>query len=287
MATLAAGFLILPTRRGECTQRSRQEWEEMIKPLVEDGTFKTRYRMEPGEFKQLYSMLRNRVDGDVKKGLGHNGTVAGEWVLGATLRWLAGHGISAAADGPNMAESTAYAKVKKGLDAINQCGRLRIKWPKTERELRKKAKGFRRRSSQLVPVLKHCVGAGDGLLVRIKKPNVNEHPCPDRFFSGHKMTVGMNYQVICDADYIVIAACCNTPGSTNDRQAFKEAGFDNLVESLPAPYYVLGDAAYGATNKMLVPYPGCNLDADQDAFNFFQSQGRMCIEQTFGIMVSE
>ncbi|CAN0512809.1 unnamed protein product [Ectocarpus sp. 12 AP-2014] len=101
------------------------------------------------------------------------------------------------------------------------------------------------------------------------------------------MTVGMNYQVICDGDYIVIAACCNTPGSTNDRQAFKEAGFDNLVESLPAPYYVLGDAAYGATNKMLVPYPGCNLDADQDAFNFFQSQGRMCIEQTFGIMMKQ
>lgn len=92
-------------------------------------------------------------------------------------------------------------------------------------------------------------------------------------------------QVICDANYIITAACCNTPGSTNDRQAYKEADFDQLVESLPGDYYVLGDAAYGATDKMLVPYPGCDLNADQDAYNFFQSQGRMCIEQTFGIMV--
>lgn len=93
-------------------------------------------------------------------------------------------------------------------------------------------------------------------------------------------------QVICDSTYTVIAACCNTPGSTNDRQAYREAGFDKLVESLPGKYYVLGDAAYGATNKMIVPYPGCNLPPDQDAFNYFQSQGRMSIEQTFGIMVS-
>lgn len=93
-------------------------------------------------------------------------------------------------------------------------------------------------------------------------------------------------QVICDASYTVIAACCNTPGSTNDRQAYTEAKFDELVESLPGKYFVVGDSAYGPTNKMLVPYPGCNLDADQDAFNYFHSQGRMCIEQTFGIMVS-
>lgn len=93
-------------------------------------------------------------------------------------------------------------------------------------------------------------------------------------------------QVICDARYIVIAACCNTPGSTNDRLAYREAKFDTLVESLPGEYFVLGDAAYGATDKMIVPYPGCDLDGPSDSFNFFQSQGRMCIEQTFGIMVS-
>lgn len=93
-------------------------------------------------------------------------------------------------------------------------------------------------------------------------------------------------QVICDSRYIIIAACCNTPGSTNDRLAYREAEVDTLVESLPGKYFVLEDAAYGATDKMIVPYPGCDLDGPMDAFNFYQSQGRMCIEQTFEIMVS-
>ncbi|CAN0428630.1 unnamed protein product, partial [Pylaiella littoralis] len=105
---------------------------------------------------------------------------------------------------------------------INSCGRLRIKWPRTDEELRENSSGFRARSSQLDPVLKHCVGALDGVLIRRTKPSITEHPCPDRFFSGHKMNVGMNYQVICDARYTVIAACCNTPGSTNDRLAYRE-----------------------------------------------------------------
>ncbi|CAN0273187.1 unnamed protein product, partial [Pylaiella littoralis] len=257
MTTVAAAFLVANPRRGACVERSRQEWKDVIRPLVEDGSFKTRFRMQPREFRKLYKMLRGRLQYNSVRGKGHNGTVAGEWALAGTLQWLAGHGVSAAADGPNMANSTAYAKIKDGIDAINSCGRLRIKWPRTDEELRENSSGFRARSSQLDPVLKHCVGALDGVLIRRTKPSIKEHPCPDRFFSGHKMTVGMNYQVcfvICDARYTVIAACCNTPGSTNDRLAYREANFDTLVESLPGKYYVLGDAAYGATNKMIVPY---------------------------------
>ncbi|CAB1116606.1 unnamed protein product [Ectocarpus sp. CCAP 1310/34] len=98
--------------------------------------------MSPKEFKGLYEMLRGRLECHGPEGRGHNGTIAGEWALASTLRWLAGHGVSAAADGPHMATSTAFAKIKKGLDAINDCGRLRIKWPRTERELQAKAQGL-------------------------------------------------------------------------------------------------------------------------------------------------
>ncbi|CAN0500229.1 unnamed protein product, partial [Scytosiphon promiscuus] len=92
-------------------------------------------------------------------------------------------------------------------------------------------------------------------------------------------------QAICDARYKIIAACLNTPGSTNDRQAWASAKFDKLVGPLPEPFFVVGDAAYGASDQMLVPYPGTNLHGDQDALNFYQSQARMAIEQTFGILV--
>lgn len=195
MTAMAAVFMLLPTHREGAISRTRQDyWDEFIRPLLEDKSFKMRFRMEPKEFDKLYEMLRTRLEGDERKGRGRNGTIAGEWVLASTLQWLAGHGVCAGADGPRMARSTAYAKIQRGLDAINDCGRLRIRWARTEEELQKNAQGYRARSSQRDPPLKHCVGALDGVLIRRSKPSRKEHPCPDRFFSGHKMTVGMNYQ---------------------------------------------------------------------------------------------
>lgn len=93
-------------------------------------------------------------------------------------------------------------------------------------------------------------------------------------------------QAMCNTEYEFVACCCNTPGSTNDRQAWDKANFDKLLESLPDPYYIVGDAAHGPSEKMLVPFAGTRLDMSQDAYNFCQSQARMTIEQTFGIMAS-
>ncbi|CAN0485633.1 unnamed protein product, partial [Hapterophycus canaliculatus] len=50
-------------------------------------------------------------------------------------------------------------------------------------------------------------------------------------------------------------------------------------------HFILGDAAYPASDLVLVPYPGKALTTSQDPFNFYQSQCRMASEQTFGIVV--
>ena len=90
---------------------------------------------------------------------------------------------------------------------------------------------------------------------------------------------------MCDARYVFTAVSCIAPGSTKDRQAWTLAGFDEAIAALPNPYFVVGDAACGASEKMLLPYPG-NLDSSRDTFNYYQSQARMPIEQAFGILVS-
>ena len=92
-------------------------------------------------------------------------------------------------------------------------------------------------------------------------------------------------QAICDTEYRIIAWTMNCPGSQNDRIAFKFSGFHKLLKDIPEGHYILGDAAYPASDKVLVPFPGTNLSASQDAYNFYQSQCRMAIEQTFGILV--
>lgn len=92
-------------------------------------------------------------------------------------------------------------------------------------------------------------------------------------------------QAIGDANYRIVAWTMNCPGSQNDRTAFKFSGFHKLLEGIPDGHYILGDAAYPPSHQVLVPFPGTKLSESQDAYNFYQSQGRMAIEQTFGIMV--
>lgn len=94
-----------------------------------------------------------------------------------------------------------------------------------------------------------------------------------------------DHQGICDAKYRILAWTMNGPGSQNDRTAFIFSGFGKLLQPLPPGYFILGDAAYPSSDRVVVPYPGKGLPVNQDAFNYYQSQCRMAIEQTFGILV--
>lgn len=73
---------------------------------------------------------------------------------------------------------------------------------------------------------------------------------------------------MCNSDFVFTAVSCNTPGSTNDRQAWVSAHFDEAIAALPDPYYVLGDAAYGPSEKMLVPCAGSKLNVSRDTFSY-------------------
>ena len=73
-------------------------------------------------------------------------------------------------------------------------------------------------------------------------------------------------QALCDDRYDLTAVSCTAPGSTNDRQARTWAGFEEAIVTLPDPYFVVRDAAYGASEKILAPYPGTNLDSSRDTF---------------------
>ncbi|CAM9724020.1 unnamed protein product, partial [Hapterophycus canaliculatus] len=183
--------------------------------------------------------------------------------------------------------SAAFALVGAVLDAINDCRRLRVRWPRTAEERWKVAAGFREKSPKFI--IRRCLGAVDGVTIKMKKPGKREHVCPDRFFSGHKKCVGLNMQAICDSNFVFTAVSITLPASVNDRTAWRTLGFAALAASLPGKYYLLGDAAYPSSSKVLVPFPG-SLMPDQpfkDAYNYFQSSGRMPIEQAFGIMVRQ
>ncbi|CAN0412106.1 unnamed protein product, partial [Pylaiella littoralis] len=90
---------------------------------------------------------------------------------------------------------------------------------------------------------------------------------------------------ICDAQYRIRAWTMNCPGSQNDCTAFKVSDFPKLLEGLPKGYYIVRDAAYPGSDVVLVPYPGTKVSESQDALDYYLSQCRIAIEQTFGILV--
>ncbi|CAN0220501.1 unnamed protein product [Pylaiella littoralis] len=96
----------------------------------------------------------------------------------------------------------------------------------------------------------------DGLFVRTIRPTTRDTAEPNSYYSGHKKGFGMNFQGICDAEYRIIAWTMNSPGCQNDRTAFKFSGFEQLLQDLPPDYFILGDAAYPASDRVLIPYPG-------------------------------
>ena len=72
--------------------------------IVEDGSFRLRYRMSYRDFKDLYTMLRKRLEKHDGSGVGRNGSVAEEWTLAGTLRYLAGGSIYEVMDGANPSQ---------------------------------------------------------------------------------------------------------------------------------------------------------------------------------------
>jgi hypothetical protein len=55
---------------------------------------------------------------------------------------------------------------------------------------------------------------------------------------------------------------------------------------LPEGFWIAGDEAYAASDYMITPYSGKQLDSRKDSFNFYQSSTRITIERAFGCLVA-
>jgi hypothetical protein len=127
----------------------------------------------------------------------------------------------------------------------------------------------------------------DGLFVTTRAPTSSETKCPDDFRSGHKKATGLNCQALCDSALQFLFVSVKSPGKTNDLKAYHMSVLSELIEKLPEGYFCGGDNAYCNTEHLLVPFPGQNLGQREDSFNYFLSQLRVRIENTFALLVAQ
>ena len=79
------------------------------------------------------------------------------------------------------------------------------------------------------------------------------------------------------------------PGSTNDNIAFHLAeGIPKFIDTIPKSYFLVGDAAYTLSEKLLTPFSGTDRnEVEHDTFNFYLSQLRIRIEMSFGLLTNK
>ena len=240
--------------------------------------------MSAAAFDSLVSILRPQLEADQFMGSKVGGAISVESQVAMTIRWLSGASYLDLFDVHGVSRSTLYMVTERVVDAIISSSSVgTMKWPSSSVSMSDCAAAFKARSS--LGVLKHCIGTVDGLFISIRAPARAETDSVRRFYSGHKCGFGLNLQAICDADCRFIGASCNTPGSTNDVVAWDHSAFSKLTTTIPYPYFIVGDAAYKLLPALITPYIGKNLESAEDNFNFFQSQLRITVERSFGLLV--
>ena len=137
--------------------------------------------------------------------------VVPEQRLAITLRFLAGGLALDLLDMAPVALSSVYQIVWSTIAVINTCSSLAFNFDSSLSACRERAATFQARSGS-PDAFSGCVGAIDGLFIRVTARSKSEVTNPRSFYNGHKHGFGVNLQVICDAYCRVIGASCNTPG---------------------------------------------------------------------------
>jgi len=133
-----------------------------------------------------------------------------------------------------------------------------------------------------------CVGALDGLLIEVRRPWLSESDNPDAYFSGHYSRYGVNCQGVCDAHYRFTYFVVAAPGRTGDLRALQGTSLQLKIAGLPFLCYIVGDAAYVCSDRLLTPFKGAQKENPQNsAFNYFLSQLRIRIECSFGLLTTK
>jgi len=144
--------------------------------------------------------------------------------------------------------------------------------------------GFK--SSRRLPnPLTGCVGALDGISIKICKPLRHERPaayfCRKGFYS-------LPVQALVDSEYRFLSFSARCVGSAHDSMAHSVSSLAEFLNSgnLPVEYWICGDEAYMCTESLITPYPRSQCTEKEENFNFFLSSYRVHVEQAFGQLLS-
>ena len=132
-----------------------------------------------------------------------------------------------------------------------------------------------------------CIGAIDGIAIKILKPREEELP---RNFRSRKGFFALPLQCVVDGKYRILCFSLRCAGSTHDNMLFDVSNLSAMLLAghIPFEFWIVGDEAYICMEQLITPYPGtvATPGSDESTFNYFLSSLRVHVEQAFGILVA-
>jgi len=269
---------------------------ETIRDGISDRVFRRKYRMTKKEFDVLCSKIKDKI-GEDKFRSTNSQALCGPIRVAIGLRFLCGGSyldLVGRAYGVD-AVSSIYEYFHTFINWIDET----FDFPWVDM-LKKLSEG----DESVLPKLREissdfgadsggvfigCIGAIDGLAIRIKCPS-NERD-PGNYFS-RKNFYALNVQAICDRQKRILWISPGHKGATHDSVAWKETKLLDLLNKelydvlKKHGFFIVGDSAYPLSPYLQVPYSNARPGSQEDAFNFWLSNSRIQIECTFGEFIA-
>ena len=291
-----------------CNRRKKERvnWQE-VSDRMGDYQFRRMFRMSRRCFQDLCFTIIGKVGESAFKSQAYidaflkqtkmyvanekttAGYICGEIKLAITIRLLAGgdaldlaviFDIYPTHLAAIMREVLTYWIIKPNIGKIDI-----IKYLENKEAMDRVSNGFAKRSNG---VLTGAIGAIDGWLVKIRRPNNHmdgvTNPVP---FYSRKGYYGLNVQCIVDDRKKVLWAKFNNKGASHDSTCFKNSDlYQHLIsigdELFNERRFFLGDSAYGIQSFIIPPYDSPLSKTPEDDYIFFHSSARITVECAFG-----
>ena len=142
-----------------------------------------------------------------------------------------------------------------------------------------------------------CIGAMDGKRFLVTKP-----PNSGSEYYDYKTNHSIIMLALVDSDYKFMYVDVGAQGRASDASVWDQCNLRGYLEgnrldvpppaTLPfsqikSPYVIVGDDAFPLKTYLMKPYPGKNLTAEQQIFNYRLSRARRFSENAFGILAAK
>eukprot|EP00918_Siedleckia_nematoides_P060432 GHVU01131923.1.p1 GENE.GHVU01131923.1~~GHVU01131923.1.p1 ORF type:complete len:402 (-),score=41.45 GHVU01131923.1:145-1350(-) len=268
--------------------RERGDYVRLSQQLRAEGEFEQYHRMSPQAFEGLLRLIGGQLTVDEHQSRRRTGTdpLTPAAKLLMTLSWLAGgsyHHIRVIA---GVSRAYFYSCVYQVMRVVCSCELLALRFPSTDEELHRSAAAFRQKSDE--GVIRWCVAAIDGWLLKLLAPPKRRVANVASFYSGRYKCYGLNVQFSVDSQCMFSSFSIKAPGGTNDIVAFTRSRMCQVISALPPGFFAVGDAAYPLFTTLMTPYSGTSLDSvAKDNYNYCMSQLRIRADMALGLFTNK